>query len=128
MAADSTLTDPEVDAALQLIQLSGDSADSNYKLAAAAAAAGGNNNFDHHLAKLEEEESVGDTVNVGNNTADEISSTVNHYDDLIEEDNLDNDEEIRPLRKRKFRSVFDLYLKTKPLLLKKQGNKKSRKN
>ena len=100
------LTEPEVDAALQLIQLSGDSTDSKF--------GNGGGAFDK-----EEEESVGNTTG---STADEISSAMKINSRIID-DNLDD--EACPPRQRKFRYIHDLYMNTRPLI--KKPGKKARK-
>lgn len=105
----SRLTEPEVDAALQLIQLSGDSTDSKL----------GNGTFPD--LEKEEEESVGNTTG---STAEEISSTLKNNSNTIIEENLDD--EACPPRQRKFRSILDIYMNTRPLI-KKPGKKPTRK-
>ncbi|VFQ88851.1 unnamed protein product [Cuscuta campestris] len=74
------VTEPEMDAALQLIQLSGDSDSGRY---------------------------CGDEESVTDATSDEAA--------------LD----ARPPRKRKFRSLVDLYAATDPVLMVKSNNRKS---
>lgn len=135
-ATPPTIDQEEVDAAMQLIQLSGDSAGETPKannIASPPSDLGGAKTAE----EAEEEESFGTiTVNGGgaggnyssisSSVDDQISSTTittTMNDDVA--DNLDDDEAF-PSRKRKFRSVSDLYLKTKPLFtrLQKKGKKK----
>ncbi|KAL3538583.1 hypothetical protein ACH5RR_001949 [Cinchona calisaya] len=106
----SRLTEPEFDAVLQLIQLSSDSTDSKVGNNGAFH----DNNFEKEGA--EEEESVGNTT--GSTAEHEISSAVKNNG--IIDDNLDD--EACPPRQRKFRSIHDIYMQTKPLI-KKQGKK-----
>lgn len=136
----TTIDQEEVDAALQLIQLSGDSAGETPKpdnIASPLSDLG---------AKAVAEESFGNnTVNGGGGGGDgggNYSSISSSVDDQISSttiiattmnddvaDNIlddDDDEEAFPSRKRKFRSLADLYLKTKPLFKgrQKKGKKK----
>ncbi|CAA2934749.1 Hypothetical predicted protein [Olea europaea subsp. europaea] len=87
------VSNPEMDAALQLIQLSGDSDYSK------------ENHGGHATKSVEQnrEESVGDS--------NEISST------FIRE------LKTCPKRKRRYRSIDDLYSVTKPVIIKKRGKK-----
>ncbi|MCD7449811.1 hypothetical protein HAX54_001548 [Datura stramonium] len=94
------LTEPEMNAALQLIQLSGDSdssRDINYHT--------GGDSSRVVIVEREhgEEESVGDTAEVSSSTAVNMEETF--------------DGASRP-KKRKFRSVAALYQVTKPFILK----------
>ncbi|CAN4110629.1 unnamed protein product [Withania somnifera] len=90
------LTEPEMNAALQLIQLSGDS-DSSRDIYHNAGDSSRVVNKEHG-----EEESVGDTAEVSSSTAVNVEATF--------------DEDSQP-KKRKFRSVAALYQVTKPLIL-----------
>ncbi|CAN4108048.1 unnamed protein product [Withania somnifera] len=90
------LTEPEMNAALQLIQLSGDS-DSSRDVYHQAGDSSRVVNKEHG-----EEESVGDTAEVSSSTAVNREATF--------------DEDSQPKR-RKFRSVAALYQVTKPLIL-----------
>lgn len=83
---ESRLTEPEMDAALQLIQLSGDSDSVKYCNNAAG-----------------DEESV----------TDAMSSASMNEENNLEEAAL----EACPPRKRKFRSIVDLYQVTKPVFM-----------
>ncbi|CAI9103931.1 OLC1v1002527C1 [Oldenlandia corymbosa var. corymbosa] len=87
----SRLSEPEVDAALQLIQLSGESS--------ACSAPSHNNNDNGGFEDKGDEDSV------------EISSAMRNT--MIEDENLDD--EACPPRNRKFRSILDIYTETKPL-------------
>ncbi|GER24710.1 hypothetical protein STAS_00253 [Striga asiatica] len=80
------LTDPEIDAALQLIQLSGDSA--------------------ARTADHSREESVGDSHEISSNLERAINGEL----------------EWLPRRKKRFRSIDDVYSATRPLI-KKRGKK-----
>ncbi|KAF3651927.1 hypothetical protein FXO38_16384 [Capsicum annuum] len=100
------LTEPEMNAALQLIQLSGDS-DSSRDICHNAGDSSrvliiGERDFHG------EEESVGDTAEVSSSTAVNMEETF---------------EEASPKKKRKFRSVAALYQVTKPLMLKNKHRK-----
>lgn len=100
----SRLTEPEVYAALQLIQLSGDSSSKV-----------GNGSF----------EEKGEEESVGNSTGDqEISSAMKNT--MIDDENLDD--EACPPRNRKFRSILDIYMQTRPLIKEQTAgkNKKAR--
>ncbi|CAA0839030.1 Unknown protein [Striga hermonthica] len=77
------LTDPEIDAALQLIQLSGDSA--------------------ARTADHSREESVGDTHEISSNLGRAING---------------GEVEWLPRRKKRFRSIDDVYSATTPLIMK----------
>ncbi|KAK4739695.1 hypothetical protein R3W88_003392 [Solanum pinnatisectum] len=95
------LTEPEMNAALQLIQLSGDS-DSSREIY-------NNAGESSRVVIVErehgEEESVGDTAEVSSSTA------------------VNMEDEASPPKKRKFRSVAALYQVTKPLILKNKHRK-----
>lgn len=135
-----TIDQEEVDAALQLIQLSGDSAGETPKPDNIASPLS-----DLGAKAVAEEESFGNnTVNGGggggdgggnyssisSSVDDQISSTTiiatTMNDDVADNLDDDDDEEAFPSRKRKFRSLADLYLKTKPLFKgrQKKGKKK----
>ncbi|KAL3382446.1 hypothetical protein AABB24_002133 [Solanum stoloniferum] len=90
------LTEPEMNAALQLIQLSGDS-DSSREIYHSAG--------ESSRIVIVEEESVGDTAEVSSSTA------------------VNMEDEASPPKKRKFRSVAALYQVTKPLILKNKHRK-----
>ncbi|KAJ8572566.1 hypothetical protein K7X08_009077 [Anisodus acutangulus] len=95
------LTEPEMNAALQLIQLSGDS-DSSRDINHTA----GDSTSRAVIVQTEhggEEESVGDTAEVSSSTAVNMEDTF---------------DEVSPgPKKRKFRPVAALYQVTKPLIL-----------
>lgn len=118
---ESRLTEPEMDAALQLIQLSGDS-DSGVRC---------NNNGD--VAKRGRrddgrEESVGDTAEICSSSASASASAVNIISVVVatttEDENLDEAEQGWLSRKRKFRSVVELYRVTSPTI---KAGKRSKK-
>ncbi|KAL3515589.1 hypothetical protein ACH5RR_022491 [Cinchona calisaya] len=115
----SRLTEPEFDAALQLIQLSGDSssAENTNKFGSTFPR---RDDDDVDIDQEEEEESVANTTG---STADEISSTTlrnnnnnNNNNNNIVDENLDD--EACPPRQRKFRSIRDIYIHTRPLIKK----------
>ncbi|KAK6805381.1 hypothetical protein RDI58_003166 [Solanum bulbocastanum] len=95
------LTEPEMNAALQLIQLSGDS-DSSREIYHNA---GESSRVVIVEREHGEEESVGDTAEVSSSTAANM------------------EDEASPSKKRKFRSVAALYQVTKPLILKNKHRK-----
>nr|XP_016466046.1 PREDICTED: uncharacterized protein LOC107788831 [Nicotiana tabacum] len=101
------LTEPEMNAALQLIQLSGDSDSSARDIDHTAG-----DSWRVVIAEKEhvEEESVGDTA--------EVSSTVVNM-----EETFDEADKGFPPKKRKFRSISALYQVTKPLILKNKHRK-----
>ncbi|OIS98479.1 hypothetical protein A4A49_14663 [Nicotiana attenuata] len=86
-------TSPEMEAALQLIQLSGDS---------------------HGCSLIEEE----GEISVGNSTEETYSSLNLHG---YETENSRSESSMKKIRK--FRSVVDLYRATKPLIMKKKMKK-----
>ncbi|TMW80840.1 hypothetical protein EJD97_014535 [Solanum chilense] len=98
------LTEPEMNAALQLIQLSGDS-DSSREIYHNA---GDSSRVVIVEREHGEEESVGDTADVS-------SSTAVNMEEIFDE--------ASPPKKRKFRSVAALYQVTKPLILKNKHRK-----
>lgn len=107
------LTQPELDAAHQLIQLSGDS------VAAYSSSSGAKgNSLDYlmHNTNRHEAESVGDGDII--NCGAEILSPSSSSSNIRMAESLDVCEEMdaSSLRKRKFRSVADLYANTKPLV------------
>nr|GMD82943.1 hypothetical protein A4A49_03103 [Ipomoea batatas] len=123
------LTEPEIDAALQLIQLSGDS-DS----AAAVRCSNGGGGYAKRARRGDEcggEESVGDTAEICSSSASASASAVN-INVVIgrrEDENLDGAEQGWLSRKRRFRSVVELYRVTSPVMIKatkrsKKANKK----
>nr|GMC80335.1 hypothetical protein A4A49_03103 [Ipomoea batatas]GME13732.1 hypothetical protein A4A49_03103 [Ipomoea batatas] len=120
------LTEPEIDAALQLIQLSGDS-DS----AAAVRCSNGGGGYAKRARRGDEcggEESVGDTAEICSSSASavNINVVIGRRED---ENNLDGAEQGWLSRKRRFRSVVELYRVTSPVMIKatkrsKKANKK----
>ncbi|OIT22993.1 hypothetical protein A4A49_35689 [Nicotiana attenuata] len=98
------LTEPEMNAALQLIQLSGDSDSSARDIGHTA---GDNSRVVIVEKEHGEEESVGDTA--------EVSSTAVNMEETFDE--------AFPPKKRKLRSISALYQVTKPLILKNKHRK-----
>ncbi|CAK9151212.1 unnamed protein product [Ilex paraguariensis] len=100
-------TEPELDAALQLIQLSGDSEDKD------------NDNSTIDVVQLKHE-------NQSNDDTDDVSSAMIE----IESPTKNFEKETCSGRKRKskskFRSIVDLYRMTKPLMIGKHGMKTRR--
>nr|GLL45575.1 hypothetical protein A4A49_03103 [Ipomoea trifida] len=119
------LTEPEIDAALQLIQLSGDSDSGGVRC---------NNNGGVGYAKRARrgdecggEESVGDTAEICSSSASAVN--INVVVGRREDENLDGAEQGWLSRKRRFRSVVELYRVTSPVMIKatkrsKKANKK----
>ncbi|KAK4339967.1 hypothetical protein RND71_041429 [Anisodus tanguticus] len=91
------LTEPEMNAALQLIQFSGDSGSSRDNIYHTAG-----DSTSRVVIVEREEESVGDTAEVSSSTGVNMEETF---------------DEASPPKKRKFRSITTLYQVTKPMIL-----------
>ncbi|KAL7125094.1 hypothetical protein ABFS83_14G092500 [Erythranthe nasuta] len=103
---ESRLTQSEMDAVLQLIQLSGNSGgdhDFHVFWVNIPAAGGGGKREIKLLEEEEREESVGET-------------SWSNQEKLSEDDDDDDDEEALPRRRRKIRSIVDIYRKTPPFI------------